>query len=618
MSVNLSATQREIVEHREGALLVVAGPGSGKTRVLTERVRLLLSEPEEHFRVLALTFTNKAANEMKERLSDVPDIQRAFVGTLHSFCMEVLGNRGDAVGIDGLPNIFESWEDRKQVLANAVRDSSSLTKLLRSQGDSREQQKALGRWLERISEIKGAFLALEMIDDDDERQIFEAYNTELRASAAIDYDDLLLLTYELFETRPRIADLYRRQYRYICIDEAQDLNESQYRLLSSLCGESYRNILMVGDPKQAIYVWNGADPVYLKRFTDEFGAKVIELTENYRCSEAVVEAAKALDDSYQVEGQLPIKGLLEVVQLADEQQEAQFVSEKIQSLCRTGHHDVEGDITPGRCAVLARNRFVFGALEEQLESDGQSYYLKVSTASYRSESEVLKDFELVMRLIANPRDRLHRDILARSWGIAPQTAVTVFSSELAIGEQVKRLASESTVERAKLVLQACDALGWTGDQAQFVQAMDFLEKASESMNDHARALLMQDIKEWRKHWDYYVRSGSAGSRSISTFLGQIALGTTQQPREEGIALLTVHSAKGMEFDVIFLIGMTEGTFPDYRAQGKSLEEEQRSAFVAVTRSKRLLYVTYPAKKRMPWGDIKAQSASRYLTAIDNC
>jgi DNA helicase-2/ATP-dependent DNA helicase PcrA len=146
--------------------------------------------------------------------------------------------------------------------------------------------------------------------------------------------------------------------------------------------------------------------------------------------------------------------------------------------------------------------------------------------------------------------------------------------------------------------------------------MDLLEKASESMNDNARALLVQDIKEWRKHWDYYVRSGSAGSRSISTFLGQIALGTTQQPREEGIALLTVHSAKGMEFDVIFLIGMTEGTFPDYRAQGKSLEEEQRSAFVAVTRSKRLLYVTYPAKKRMPWGDIKAQSPSRYLTAID--
>lgn len=612
MSVNLSIVQREIVEHREGALLVVAGPGSGKTRVLTERVRLLLSESEQHFRVLALTFTNKAANEMKERLSDVPDIQRAFIGTLHSFCMEVLANRGDAVGIDGLPNIFESWEDRKQVLANAVRGSSLLTQILRNHGDPREQQKALGRWLERISEIKGAFLPLEMIDDDIDRQLFEVYNTELRASAAIDYDDLLLLTYELFETRSRIADLYRRQYRYICIDEAQDLNESQYRLLTSLCGETYRNVLMVGDPKQAIYVWNGADPIYLQRFTDEFGAKVIELTENYRSSEAVVRAAKVLDDSYQIEGQLPIMGLVEVLKLADEQQEAQFVSEKLHSLCETGHPDVEGAITPSRCAVLARNRFVFGALEELLHNNGQNYYLKSYAASYRSESEELKDFELAMRLVANPRDRLHRDMLVKSWGVPLQTAERVLSGELTIGEQVRNLAAESKVERANLVVQAGDALGWTGDQARFVQAMNLLEKASGAMSDDARALLIQDLKEWRKHWDFFVRSGAADSRNISTFLGQIALGTTQQPREEGVALLTVHSAKGMEFDVVFLIGMTEGTFPDYRAQGKSLEEEQRSAFVAVTRSKRLLYVTYPAKKRMPWGDIKAQQPSRYL------
>lgn len=615
MSVNLSKLQRQVVEHREGALLVVAGPGSGKTRVLTERVRLLLSEPDQHFRVLALTFTNKAANEMKERLADVPDIHRAFVGTLHSFCMEVLANRGDAVGIDGLPNIFESWEDRKQVLANAVRESTSLNQLLRSQGDHREQQRALGRWLERISEIKGAFLPLEMIENDDERQLFEAYNTELRASAAIDYDDLLLLTYELFETRPRTADLYRRQYRYICIDEAQDLNEAQYRLLTSLCGESYRNVLMVGDPKQAIYVWNGADPVYLDRFTTEFDAKVIELTENYRCSEAVVEAAKALDGSYIVEGQLPIKGLVEVVKLDDEQEEAKFVSQRIRSLCEEGHPDVEGQITHSNCAVLARNKFVFGPLEEQLGVDGLPFYLKVSAASYRSESEELKDFELAIKLIANPRDRLHREMLSRSWGVPEQMAASIFTQDAEIGDQVRELAKSSTCDRAKLIVDACSALGWTGDQAQFVQAMNCMESAAQAMDDNARALLLQDIREWRKHWDFYVRSGAAGTRNIATFLGQIALGTTQQPREDGVALLTVHSAKGMEFDIIFLIGMTEGTFPDYRAQGKSLDEEQRSAFVAVTRSKRLLFVTFPAKKRMPWGDIKAQNPSRYLQSI---
>ncbi len=162
MSVRLTAIQQQVVAHGEGAILVVAGPGSGKTRVLTERVRRLLADPSQHFRVLALTFTNKAANEMIERLDDVPDIRkRAFVGTLHSFCMEVLANRGKPIGVDGLPNIFESFNDRKQVLANAVKSDPRLSTLLKHAGDAKEQQRALARWLERISELKNSLVISE-------------------------------------------------------------------------------------------------------------------------------------------------------------------------------------------------------------------------------------------------------------------------------------------------------------------------------------------------------------------------------------------------------------------------------------------------------------------------
>ena len=228
MSVRLTPIQQQVVAHGEGAILIVAGPGSGKTRVLTERIRRLLDDKTLHFRVLALTFTNKAANEMVERLDDVPDIrQRAFIGTLHSFCMEVLANRGKPIGVDGLPNIFEAFDDRRGVLASAVRSDPRLAAVLKGAGDGKEQQKMLSRWLERISELKNSLILPSLVEDEDERSLYELYDAELRASAALDYDDLLLLTYRLFEERPKIADFYRRQYKYICVDEAQDRSEER-------------------------------------------------------------------------------------------------------------------------------------------------------------------------------------------------------------------------------------------------------------------------------------------------------------------------------------------------------------------------------------------------------
>lgn len=620
MTVRLTSTQSKIVAHRDGALLVVAGPGSGKTRVLTERVRALLALPNEHFRVLALTFTNKAANEMVERLSDVPDIrQRAFVGTLHSFCMEVLANRGKTVGITSLPHIFESLSDRKQILLSAVKSDPSLASLLRKAGDQKEQQNTLSRWLQIITDAKNSLLLPAMLQDQDSKDIYEAYDAALRASDAVDYDDLLFLTYRLFEERPAIAQFYRRQYRFICVDEAQDLNEAQYRLLCSLCGPEYFNIMLVGDPKQAIYVWNGADPKYMEFFTRDFKAKTITLTENFRCSREVVAAARSLDPSYSVEGQLPINGAVEIGICRNEEDEAAAVVKKLSILLKKGHPDIEGAVTLERCAVLGRNRFVFTKLEECLTVRKLKYYKKFSAASYQSASSLIANLELALRILANPLDRLHLGSLLLNWRIRSSIDELLSNFDLRtvtglmILEHIKQLARPSAGINA--IFEAIQALNWSPEAFTLGPALDHLSSYSQSLPDEDRAFVLQDINEWRKHWDYYVRSTSGGVHNVSAFLGQVALGTTQQPKEPGLALLTVHSAKGMEFDVVFVIGMTEGTFPDYRAKGKSLEEERRSAFVAVTRSKRLLYLSYPEWKLMPWGDQKKQTPSRYLAKL---
>lgn len=620
MTIKLTATQRRVVEHDDGALLVVAGPGSGKTRVLTERIRRLLARPDEHFRVLGLTFTNKAANEMVERLSSVPQIaDRAFIGTMHSFCVEVLANRGKSVGIEGLPHIFESYADRKQILREAVQRDPESLHLLRRAGDPKAQGKLLDTWMTAISDAKNALRIPEVIEDENLQHIYQIYDAAIRACRAVDFDDLLLLAYRVFEERPAVASFYRRQFRYICVDEAQDLNEAQYRVLCALCSKEYFNIMLVGDPKQAIFTWNGADPKYLSLFEKDFDAARIELLENFRSSRSVIAAAQALSPEYEAKEVFPIEGEVRAYKCKSERDEAEFIADKIAALLREGHDDIEGEIVPDRCAVLGRNKFVFTPIIEVFEERGIPFYKKLSAANVESGSELVTQFELALRIIANPLDRLHVGMLSKACNTGMTTDGVYDGMDLremtgmeVIDRIVKAAKSPSN---ATVISSAVECLEWSPSDFKLVPALECLERYALTLEDEPRNRVVQDVKQWKQHWNYFVRNEPGGAHSIASFLSQVALGTTQQPRLEGVALLTVHSAKGMEFDVVFVIGMNEGTFPDYRATGASLDEEKRNAFVAVTRSKRLLYVTFPEKKLMPWGDTKAQRPSRFLEPI---
>ena len=606
--IRLSAQQQEVVSHLDGALLVLAGPGSGKTRVLTERIRNLLTNVPGHFRVLALTFTNKAADEMRERLADLGDErQRAYLGTLHSFCLDLLAERGKLVGVTGIPNIFEQTKDRKDILLKAAEADSVLSALLDNAGDARGRGQTLDRWLAHISQIKGQPITYAVIEDETEQRLIDAYDAEMRACNAYDFDDLLLLVYRLLTENPKIADFYRKLYRFISVDEAQDLNEAQYAVLCALCGPTYKNLVLVGDDKQSIYGFNKSSPEYMDRFRIDFDAKAIELTENFRSSRAVVNAAKAIDPNYRVAGQLPVAGAIALVVGQDEEDEACQIIDKMQKLFRKGHPDVEGAIGPSTCAILGRNRFVLLAIERELKARQIPYYKRL-TANHENESDTLEDFVLALRVLANPRDRLHFAALAKRWKVQAPTTATNAIVELSA-------MARSSGNHAEAVVNALALVEKNQSRVDMMGALDLLTRYADTLEEADRLAIYEDVTVFRQEWDQFLKSDT--HRSVGGFLSSKALGSTQKASKEGVALLTVHSSKGLEFDVVFVPGMAEGTFPDYRALNKPKEmlEEGRNAFVAVTRSKRLLCLSYPRQKMMPWGDTRSQSPSRYLRQV---
>ena len=603
----LSAEQLAVVTHIDGPLLVEAGPGSGKTRVLTERIRHLLTAVPGHFRILALTFTNKAADEMKERLKDLGDERdRAFIGTVHGFCLELLAERGKLVGVEGTPNIFEHVKDRKQVLEQAVAEDPYLRYELSQIEEPKDRRNRIDQWLAEISDIKAHPITRAVLEDESAR-LLDAYEGGMRACGAYDFDDLLLLSYRLLAGNPKVADIYRRLYRFICVDEAQDMNEAQYALITALCGDTHKNLMMVGDPRQSIYGFNTSSPEFMERFGSELGPTRLGLTANYRSSQAVVNAAQALDHNYTVPLQLPIRGAVTALVGTDEMNEAELVAGELERLFAQGHPDVEGPVQASKCAILGRSRFALLAVEAELKKRGIAFYKRL-TANHENESDAVDAFQLALRVLANPKDRLHSAALAKKWEVS-EPSTKEFLPALAA------MAVASSDPHARTVSDAIEGVARKTNRLDLMSAFTVLERHADGLDEAQRLAIYEDLAVFREDWDQFLRA-AAGAPTLTAFISSKALGGTQKASREGVALLTVHSSKGLEFDVVFIAGMAEGTFPDYRARGaKELAEERRNAFVAVTRSKRLLYLSYPASRVMPWGGTRQQVRSRFLADI---
>ena len=631
MNLNLSPSQRRIVEAEDGHYLVVASAGSGKTRVLTERVRHLLAVRQIRSRILALTFTNKAAEEMRQRLSDAPDMaDRTYIGTIHSFCQTILEAHGSAVGYPMMPAILERESDRIAMLEEVFNQSPELAQYLKRYDMPKKRRDFLYGVLARISAIKrdleefGRISAGDVVSPED-TQVFHEYQRHLSSQGVIDFDDILLLAYRILSERPGIASIYHRTYRYLFVDEAQDLNSVQYALLRIL-GEQATSVMLVGDPNQAIFGFNGSSKDYmLTAFPEDFKAETVELRENFRSSRAVIRAANALYPG-SIDVNAAIEGSVKVEALPDEGAEAKWVADRICELLAAGAHpDIEGPITPQRIAVLARNRYVFSPLQDCMEKRAIAHHIRNPASGPDLESSIGVAFDLGIRVIVNPRNQLHHAELRRRLG-APARQAGATATAIDLLEDACAHAADSHRHITDTLLTAWRAIH--ADPNAFSHGMDLLESPLKARNPNTddsndeQWLAMGDLRFLRTIWANYSRATPKDSRSLAQLRNQMATGSIMpQSHSNGVTLATVHASKGLEYDVVFIMGWVEGCFPDYRAVragSAALTEEKNDAFVALTRSKRLLYLTWPMTKLMPWDKENpvTQRKSRFLEEIE--
>ena len=595
--IKLSEKQRQIVEFDNGALLVKAGPGSGKTRVVIERIKNLLKS-QKRTKILALTFSNMAAEEMKSRIEEDIEIsdlvENVTIGTIHSFCLDLVQNKGYMIGLSNSLVLYENLDDRKKILEDAIIKSSKLKAIYFSKQDP---NKFLSDCLSLISDYKKRFIVPDFFHDKDVNfEIYCAYNEELLLQGGIDFDDILFYAYRLLTENTNIAKLLTTQYKYICVDEAQDLNYSQYSVIKALCGKYFKNIMMVGDENQSIYKFNGSDSKLMSvEFVNDFSPTVFELNENFRCAKSIVKFANTLEKSNDYPNCF-YNGELKFNVYESEQEEASSVLQKIRQLISQGHPDVEAPLSFDKFAIIARNKYVFSSIEELLQKEKVPYYYKKTSSGIESESLLFQFVDLKLRVIANDKDIIHRNQL----------------------EKIEKVITDFDFAKVTNILSKIDA-----EQFELKNALKSIEMYLNEVTiaDEEKYLAMCDLNLWKKHWSKYCSQVPSENRTLMSFRNYVALGKTHiSEQSNGVTLLTAHMSKGLQFEVVFIIGLSEGIFPDYRAikeGGETLLQEKNNMYVAVTRAKRLCFMSYPKWRKMPWGDMKHQEASQFLDALSN-
>jgi ATP-dependent DNA helicase UvrD/PcrA len=643
---NLNNEQREAVLHREGPVLILAGAGSGKTRVITFRIAYLIgdghAEPDQ---VLAVTFTNKAADEMRERVVALigSDCEGVWLSTFHALCARLLRREGPAIGLSRDFVIYDS-SDQVAVVKQAERDLGIDDKLV-------PPRMALSRISQAKNRMEGpeALRSAWNIRDEQIAKIYARYLDALRDSNALDFDDLLLKTVELFETSEHVRQKYARKFRYVMVDEYQDTNRPQYLLIRRLA-EVYRNLAVVGDPDQSIYKWRGADLRNILDFENDFPeAKVVRLEQNYRSTQMILDAASAVIRQNRNRKDKRLwtdrQGGRRIVYFRgnDELEEADFITRSLKAA-----RSEEIDAT---MAVLYRTNAQSRAIEDSLMRESIPYKIIGGVRFY--ERKEIKDALAFLKLIINPHDdvSLRRVINVPARGIgkgvmeslqaidpaaiqadAPPLLAAglqeVSSSRSLWAKLVYAVDEEKVAPRAVASLRAFRdlivglsavarqdsvsiTLGKMLDQTGYLN--DLREENSEEANERIENL-MELVSAAR---EYETREPDA---SVGGFVDRLSLLSEADEesgnREAKVWLMTLHAAKGLEFPVVIIAGLEEGLFPHSRSSEdeEEIEEERRLCYVGMTRAQSYLILTGAARRRV-FGEYQATEPSRFLDEI---
>src|SRR5258705_2547972 len=639
----LNERQKEAVLHKEGPIMIIAGAGSGKTKVLTTRVtHLMAAHGVDAFNILALTFTNKAAKEMKERVEKIlgnSEARNLYIGTFHSVFARILRVEADKLAYPRNVTIYDT-EDSKSVVKTVINELNL---------DDKHYKPNIV--YNRISAAKNALVGPEeyrndyAIQQEDMRsnrpaiaQIYDAYAKRCFKNGAMDFDDLLLKFYELLKNVPESLAKYQRKFKYILIDEYQDTNPAQYEIIK-LLGAMHENVSVVGDDAQSIYSFRGATIENILQFQKDYDdVKVVKLEQNYRSTQSILHVANEVirNNKGQIEKVLFTENAegekIKLVRTMTDNEEGKFIADTIQEQKLRNHYNNRD------FAILYRTNAQSRAFEESLRRMGIAYTIYGGISFYQRKE--IKDIVAYLRLLVNPKDEealkriinfpargigkttVDKTILLANegnismWEVLENAAAVGFRAGTlqAIEEFVTMIKSFASMLKTK---NAYEVASHVGKQTNILKEL-FNDKSTEGVQRYENIQeLLNSIKEWTESPD--SEEGEMGDKSLSSYIQQITLLTDadeKDPNADTVKLMTIHAAKGLEFSCVFAAGLEEMLFPNAMSINtrEELEEERRLFYVAITRAKQQLWITY-ANTRYRFGSLVQNEPSRFIEEI---